>query len=66
MSYAYMFAMMVEAAEDKSGNFYAAKPKLAEFFVKRRLPELKARAAMALAGAETLMGMSDEYFAQAL
>jgi len=66
MSYAYMFAMMVEAAQGQTGDFYAAKPKLAEFFVKRRLPELKARAAMALAGAETLMDMSDEYFAQAL
>jgi alkylation response protein AidB-like acyl-CoA dehydrogenase len=66
MSYAYMFAMMVEAAQEQSGDFYSAKPKLAEFFVKRRLPELKARAAMALAGADTLMDMSDEYFAQAL
>lgn len=66
MSYAYMFAMMVEAAQGQTGDFYAAKPKLAEFFVKRRLPELKARAAMALAGADTLMDMSDEYFAQAL
>jgi len=65
MSYAYMFALMVEAANGKDGTFYSDKTLLARFFVTRLLPELEARAAAVEAGAEQLMDFPTEYFAQA-
>ena len=65
MSYAYMFALMIEAANGKEGTFYSDKTLLARFFVTRLLPELDARAAAVEAGAEQLMDFPTEYFAQA-
>ncbi len=65
MSYAYMFALMIEAANGKQGTFYSDKTLLARFFVTRVLPELDARAAAVEAGAEQLMDFTAEYFAQA-
>ena len=64
MSYAYMFALMIEAANGKQGTFYSDKTLLARFFVTRLLPELDARAAAVEAGAEQLMDFPAEYFAQ--
>jgi Acetyl-CoA dehydrogenase C-terminal like/Acyl-CoA dehydrogenase, C-terminal domain len=65
MSYAYMFALMVEAANGKDGTFYSDKALLARFFTTRMLPELEARAASVEAGAEQLMDFPADYFAQA-
>jgi hypothetical protein len=65
MSYAYMFALMTEAANGKDGTFYSDKTLLARFFVTRLLPELEARAAAVEAGAEQLMDFPADYFAQA-
>jgi alkylation response protein AidB-like acyl-CoA dehydrogenase len=65
MSYAYMFALMTEAANGKDGTFYSDKTLLARFFVTRLLPELDARAAAVEAGAEQLMDFPADYFAQA-
>lgn len=65
MSYAYMYALMLEAAAGKDGQFYTDKTLLARFFVTRLLPELDARAAAVDAGAVQLMDFPAEYFAQA-
>lgn len=65
MSYAYMYALMLEAAVGKEGAFYSDKTLLARFFVTRVLPELDARAAAVDAGAVQLMDFPAEYFAQA-
>ena len=63
MSYAYMYALMLEAAVGKDGQFYSDKTLLARFFVTRILPELDARAAAVDAGAVQLMDFPAEYFA---
>lgn len=63
MSYAYMYALMLEAAAGKDGQFYTDKTLLARFFVTRLLPELDARAAAVDAGAVQLMDFPAEYFA---
>ncbi len=61
-SYAYMYALIVEAANGKSGAFYEDKLKLAKFFVTRILPELDARAKMAEGGSDVIMGFTQDYF----
>ncbi|HEX6590876.1 MAG TPA: acyl-CoA dehydrogenase C-terminal domain-containing protein, partial [Moraxellaceae bacterium] len=56
-AYAYMWALMAEAALPKKGDdaFYADKLALADFFTARVLPELEFRARAVEAGADTLM-----------
>ncbi|XID74283.1 acyl-CoA dehydrogenase C-terminal domain-containing protein [Alkanindiges sp. WGS2144] len=61
-SFAYMFAKISSAANDKSGEFYASKLNLAKFFVTRMLPELDARVAKVQAGSEVVMQFSADYF----
>ncbi len=65
MSYAHMFALMLNAAHGQDGRFYAEKIQLARFFVGRVLPALDARAAAVDAGAEPLMAFDVPSFAQA-
>lgn len=62
LCYAYMFAMMVEAAHDKTGDFYTHKAKLADYFVARILPRLEAHAAMVEAGSAVIMDFAVPYF----
>lgn len=62
LCYAYMFAMMVEAAHDKTGDFYQNKGKLASYFVGRILPRQKAHAQMVLAGSVPIMDFDLGYF----
>ena len=62
LCYAYMFAMMVEAAHDKQGDFYANKLKLANFFVGRILPRIRAHADMVKAGSDPMMDFDLAYF----
>ncbi|WP_019673068.1 acyl-CoA dehydrogenase C-terminal domain-containing protein [Psychrobacter lutiphocae] len=64
LCYAFMFAMMVEAAHDKEGEFYANKLKLATYFVGRILPRIKAHAAMVKTGSEPIMDFDITYFEQ--
>jgi len=61
-SYAYMYAMIVEAASQKDGAFYKAKIDLARFFVTRILPELDTRAKIIESGADLIMGFDEGYF----
>lgn len=61
-SYAYMYALIVEAANGKSDAFYQSKLELAKFFVARVLPELDARAKMAEGGSEVIMSFAQDYF----
>jgi alkylation response protein AidB-like acyl-CoA dehydrogenase len=65
MSYAHMFALMVEAANGKDGAFYSNKTLLARFFVTRLLPRLDAHLAAVNAGAAQMMDFEEAYFAQA-
>lgn len=62
LCYAYMFAMMVEAANGKQGEFYTNKAKLANYFVGRILPRLDAHAQMVKAGSDPMMDFDLSYF----
>ena len=62
LCYAYMFAMMVEAANGKTGDFYTNKAKLADYFVGRILPRLDAHAQMVQAGSDPIMSFDLDYF----
>ncbi|AXI02039.1 acyl-CoA dehydrogenase C-terminal domain-containing protein [Aquirhabdus parva] len=62
VSYAYMFARIVEAASVKEGAFYQNKVELAKFFVTRILPELDARAKMVQSGSAVIMSFDQGYF----
>ncbi len=61
-SYAYMYALIVEAASKKEGAFYKNKLDLARFFVARMLPELDARAKMIESGSDIIMNFDEDYF----
>lgn len=60
--YAHMYALIVEAANQKDGAFYKAKIDLARFFVTRILPELDSRAKMIESGSDIIMGFDESYF----
>lgn len=62
LCYAYMFAMMVEAANGKTGDFYTNKAKLADYFVGRILPRLDAHAQMVQVGSDPIMSFDLDYF----
>ena len=62
LCYSYMFAMMVEAADDKDGEFYTNKAKLADYFVGRILPRLDAHVQMVEAGSDPMMNFDLSYF----
>ena len=62
LCYAYMFAMMVEAADGKAGDFYEQKAKLADYFAARVLPRLYAHADMVEAGSAVMMNFDTDYF----
>ena len=62
LCYAYMFAMMVEAADGKEGEFYTNKAKLADYFVGRILPRIDAHAQMVEAGSDPMMTFDLDYF----
>lgn len=65
VSFAYMFGLMVEAANGKTGEFYTNKAKLADYYIGRMLPRLQAHAAMVKAGSQAINGLDLEYFAMA-
>lgn len=60
----YMWCLMVKTAYEKLGSgrdeFYQSKIDTARFFMERMLPETDARFKMVMAGAGTLMTMSEE------
>ncbi|WP_350557718.1 acyl-CoA dehydrogenase C-terminal domain-containing protein [Psychrobacter sp. CAL346-MNA-CIBAN-0220] len=62
LCYSYMFAMMVEAADGKEGEFYTNKAKLADYFVGRILPRIDAHAQMVQAGSDPMMNFDLDYF----
>ena len=62
LSFAYMFAKIAAAAQEKSGDFYQNKLSLAQYFVARILPELETRIKKIEAGSELVMSFSEEYF----
>ncbi len=64
-SFAYMFGLMVEAANGKEGEFYTNKAKLADYFVGRMLPRLNAHAAMVTAGSTPITSFDLDYFSVA-
>lgn len=66
LCYSYMFAMMVEAANGKEGEFYSNKAKLADYFVGRILPRLGAHAQMVQAGSDPIMSFDLDYFTAAI
>ena len=62
LAYSYMFALMVEAANGKEGDFYTNKAKLADYFVGRILPRIDAHAKMVQAGSDPMMNFDLDYF----
>ncbi|MBP2280853.1 alkylation response protein AidB-like acyl-CoA dehydrogenase [Psychrobacter sp. PL19] len=62
LCYSYMFAMMVEAADGKEGEFYTNKAKLADYFVGRILPRIDAHAQMVRSGSDPMMNFDLDYF----
>ena len=62
LCYSYMFAMIVEAANGREGEFYSNKAKLADYFVGRILPRLDAHAQMVEAGSDPMMNFDLDYF----
>lgn len=62
LCYSYMFAMMVEAADGREGEFYTNKAKLADYFVGRILPRIDAHAQMVQAGSDPMMNFDLDYF----
>ena len=66
LCYSYMFAMMVEAANGKEGEFYSNKAKLADYFVGRILPRIDAHAQMVQAGSDPIMSFDLDYFTAAI
>ena len=63
VSFAYMFGLMVEAANGKEGDFYANKAKLADYYVGRMLPRLDAHIAMVKATSQPITAFDRDYFA---
>lgn len=63
-TYAYMWALMANAAVGKKNDdsFYADKLALADFFMGRVLPTMEGHARVVEAGATTMMGFADSYF----
>jgi hypothetical protein len=63
-TYAYMWALMAEAAlpRQSEDNFYADKLALANFFMQRILPTQEGHARAVEAGAEGMMAFSDSFF----
>ncbi|MGM8884397.1 acyl-CoA dehydrogenase C-terminal domain-containing protein [Psychrobacter sp. 1U2] len=62
LCYSYMFAMMVEAADGKEGEFYTNKAKLADYFVGRILPRIDAHVQMVETGSGPMMDFDLAYF----
>ena len=62
LSFTYMFARIANAAKAKDGQFYQDKLALTHYFIQRILPDLNARVARIKAGAEVIMGFSEDYF----
>ncbi|OOR89892.1 acyl-CoA dehydrogenase [Moraxella caviae] len=62
LCYAYMYVLIVAAATDKTGEFYADKLKLAQYFSERNLPQLYAHADMAQAGSKSIMQFDAGFF----
>ncbi|WP_201583773.1 acyl-CoA dehydrogenase C-terminal domain-containing protein [Psychrobacter jeotgali] len=62
LCYSYMFALMVEAANGKQGEFYTNKAKLADYFVGRVLPRIDAHVQMVQAGSGPMMDFDLDYF----
>lgn len=62
LCYSYMFAMMVEAADGKEGEFYTNKAKLADYFVGRILPRIDAHIQMVETGSDPMMDFDLAYF----
>lgn len=63
LCYAYMYVLIVQACQDKTGEFYANKHRLADYFTARILPRLNAHAAMSKNGAGTIMAFESDFFA---
>ncbi len=63
LCYAYMYLLIVNAADGKAGEFYESRHKLADYFVARSLPDLQTHAQMAQAGSATLMAFDQAFFA---
>ena len=66
VSFAYMFGLMVEAANGKDGDFYSSKAKLADYYVKRMLPRLDAHVAMVKASSQPINAFGLDYFANSI
>ncbi|OOS23619.1 acyl-CoA dehydrogenase C-terminal domain-containing protein [Moraxella pluranimalium] len=62
LCYAYMYLLIVNAADGKAGEFYESRHKLADYFVARSLPDLQTHAQMAKAGSATLMAFDQAFF----
>ncbi|MFB2539028.1 MULTISPECIES: acyl-CoA dehydrogenase C-terminal domain-containing protein [unclassified Acinetobacter] len=62
LSFAYMFAKMVKAADGKDGEFYAQKVKVARYFVERILPSLDTHIARIQTSSDVLFSFDENEF----
>ncbi|MHA3081036.1 acyl-CoA dehydrogenase C-terminal domain-containing protein [Acinetobacter sp. ANC 5502] len=64
LSFAYMFAKIAHVAQQKQGEFYANKLRLAQYYIEKVLPELNSRFAKINAGSSVMMQFDPAYFTQ--
>lgn len=64
LSFAYMFAKIAHVAQQKQGEFYANKLRLAQYYIDKVLPELNSRFAKINAGSSVMMQFDPAYFTQ--
>ena len=64
LSFAYMFAKIAHVAQQKQGEFYANKLRLAQYYIDKVLPELNSRFAKINAGSSVMMQFEPAYFTQ--
>ncbi|ENV46901.1 hypothetical protein P255_02927 [Acinetobacter brisouii CIP 110357] len=64
LSFAYMFAKIADVAQQKQGEFYANKLRLAQYYIDKVLPELNSRFAKINAGSSVMMQFEPVYFTQ--
>ncbi|MHA3060470.1 acyl-CoA dehydrogenase C-terminal domain-containing protein [Acinetobacter sp. ANC 4636] len=64
LSFAYMFAKIAHVAQQKQGEFYANKLRLAQYYIEKVLPELNSRFAKINAGSSVMMQFDPAYFTE--
>lgn len=65
LSFAYMYAMMVESSYNKTAPFYANKLKIADYFIAYILPSMDSHIKRVKSGSEPIMSLDLDFFESA-